>query len=219
MSRPYAVALTGGIGSGKSAVADMFARHGAALIDTDQIAHQLTSSSGTALPEIVKAFGVTSLAEDGSLDRPAMRARVFADAAARQRLEGILHPRIRSEVARRLSEIQVPYAMIVVPLLVETEGYEAIADRVLVVDCDEATQVSRVMQRNGFSESMVRAIMASQARRQARLARADDVIVNEAGLAELAVQVAQLHLDYLKRARQYGACGEAHCVHGDAAAQ
>jgi dephospho-CoA kinase len=218
--RPYVIALTGGMGSGKSAAADLFGRWGAAVIDTDAIAHDLTGPLGAAMPDIVQAFGAASAASDGSLDRSAMRALVFEDVSARHRLEAILHPRIRAEAVRRLGDIKgAPYAIVVVPLLVETQGYDAIVDRVLVIDCDESAQVHRVMQRNGYTEATVRAILANQAGRQERLARADDVIVNDAGFAQLAEQVARLHRDYMKFAAQIIACGEPHCMPRSGAAQ
>jgi dephospho-CoA kinase len=219
VKRPFTVALTGGIGSGKSAAADIFGRLGAAVIDTDAIAHDLTGPGGAAMPDIVEAFGTACAASDGSLDRGAMRTRVFADASARHRLEAILHPRIHAEVLHRLAGTAAPYAVVVVPLLVETQNYDSITDRVLVVDCAESTQLSRVMQRNGYSEEMVRRILASQAGRRDRLAKADDVLDNDAEVERLAEQVTHLHRDYLYLAGQKAGCGDAHCVRRSGVAQ
>lgn len=162
--RPFTVALTGGIGSGKSAVAELFSDQGVDVIDTDRIAHALTAPDGAAMPEIIERFGPVSVALGGGLDRARMRALVFEDASARRRLEAILHPLIRAEAARQLNRSISPYALLVVPLLAETTGaYDDIVDRVLVVDCAETTQVRRVVERNGYSEAAIRAIMASQA--------------------------------------------------------
>jgi dephospho-CoA kinase len=199
VNRPFCVALTGGIGSGKSAVADLFASHGVKVVDTDRIAHELTGPGGAAMMEIAAAFGPDSVAPDGSLDRAWMHARVFADGndTARRCLEGILHPRIRQEAERRVAAAEGAYVILVVPLLVESGAYGDIADRVLVVDCAETTQLARILRRDGHSRERARAIIAAQASRQARLASADDVMLNEAGLADLTAQVAVLHARYL----------------------
>lgn len=197
--RPFTVALTGGIGSGKSAVAELFSDQGVDVIDTDRIAHALTAPDGAAMPEIIERFGPDSVALGGGLDRARMRALVFEDAAARRRLEAILHPLIRAEAARQLNRSISPYALLVVPLLAETTGaYDDIVDRVLVVDCAETTQVRRVVERNGYSEAAIRAIMASQASRAMRLDIADDVIENEGDRNALAAQVARFHQRYLE---------------------
>ncbi|MBK6743014.1 MAG: dephospho-CoA kinase [Hydrogenophilales bacterium] len=199
--RPFTVALTGGIGSGKSAVAELFSHHGVDVIDTDRIAHVLTAPDGAAMSEIIEGFGPVSVALGGGLDRAWMRALVFEDASARRRLEAILHPLIRAEAAHQLSRSISPYALLVVPLLAETTGaYDDIVDRVLVVDCAETTQVRRVVERNGYSEAAIRAIMASQASRAMRLDIADDVIENEGDRNALAAQVARFHLRYLELA-------------------
>jgi dephospho-CoA kinase len=200
VSRPYVVALTGGIGSGKSAVADLFAQHGVSVIDTDAIAHQLTAPAGPAMAEIIEAFGASCARPDGSLDRAWMRALVFKDASARRRLEAILHPRIHAEAARGLDTALGDYALLVVPLLLETGAYDDLIDRILVVDCSEEMQVKRVMQRNGYSQSVIHAIMSSQASRARRLGIADDIIENDADLGGLAEQVARLHECYVGRA-------------------
>ncbi|HTH39903.1 MAG TPA: dephospho-CoA kinase [Rhodocyclaceae bacterium] len=189
------IGLTGGIGSGKSAAAAAFAAHGAAVVDTDAIAHQLTAAGGAALSALAAAFGPTIIAADGALDRAAMRQRVFAEPAERQRLEGILHPLIRRESDRQVAAARtsgVPYVMLMVPLLVESGSYRERVDRIVVVDCAESTQVARVVARNGFSEEQVRAILAAQASRSARLAVADEVVDNDGDLVHLQEQVAQL---------------------------
>lgn len=193
------VGLTGGIGSGKSAAADRFAALGAAVIDTDAIAHELTGPGGAAMPAIAQAFGPDVVRVDGALDRAAMRTLVFADPSQRQRLEAILHPMIRRLSDERVQAALVggaPYAVLVVPLLVESGTYRERVHRIVVVDCSEATQVRRVMSRNGMSESDVRRILAAQATRAERLAIADDVIDNESDLVHLERQVAILDAKY-----------------------
>ena len=198
----FIVGLTGGIGSGKTTVADLFAQRGAALVDTDAIAHELTAPQGAAMAAIAAAFGAAILRPDGGLDRAAMRAVVFADRAAKTRLEAILHPLIRQQSeARCEAATNAPYVLLVVPLLVETGSYRQRADRVLVVDCDESVQISRVMARSGLAADAVKAIMATQASRAERRAVADDVVLNEGGLEALLPQVEGLHLRYLDLAR------------------
>jgi len=198
----FIVGLTGGIGSGKTTVADLFAQRGAALVDTDAIAHELTAPQGAAMAAIAAAFGAAVLRPDGGLDRAAMRAVVFADRAAKTRLEAILHPLIRQQSeARCKAATNAPYVLLVVPLLVETGSYRQRADRVLVVDCDESVQISRVMARSGLAADAVKAIMATQASRAERRAVADDVVLNEGGLEALLLQVEGLHLRYLDLAR------------------
>ena len=193
------VGLTGGIGSGKSAAADRFAELGAAIVDADVIAHELTGPAGAAMPAIREAFGAEVVRADGALDRQAMRRRAFADPGARVQLEGILHPMIREE-SRRCGEEALargaPYLMLVVPLLIESGEYRKRSDRILVIDCPETLQIARVKQRSGLEEPEVRRIMAAQASRTQRLDAADDVIVNDAGLAELHDQVDAMHLKY-----------------------
>lgn len=192
------VGLTGGIGSGKTTVANHFAELGAALVDTDVIAYELTSATGEAIPAIRAAFGDVVLAADNSLDRAAMRQIAFSDPSARKRLEGILHPLIRSRSeALARAESGAPYVLLVVPLLVESEAFRTRVDRILVVDCDETLQEARVMARSGLSRSEVRAIMATQVSRSERLAAADDVIVNNDDLPTLIANVLVLHHRYL----------------------
>jgi dephospho-CoA kinase len=196
----YIVGLTGGIGSGKSAAADLLEELGAAVVDTDVIAHELTAPGGPAIEPIRAAFGDGVIAQNGALDRAAMRRRVFADAQAKARLEGILHPMIRAEADRRSAASRAPYVVLVVPLLVESGGYRRRVQRVVVVDCPEEIQVVRVMSRSGLSEDEARAIMAAQVGRAQRLAVADDVIDNGGELAALRPQVEALHRQYLEMA-------------------
>lgn len=196
----FVVGLTGGIGSGKSTVAELFVARGAALVDTDAIAHELTGAGGAAMPALRAAFGDAVLRADGGLDRVAMRARVFADADAKARLEAILHPSIRAEADRRCQAAGAPYVILAVPLLVESGSYRQRCDRILVVDCAETTQLARVIARNGLGEAEVRAIMAAQATRAARLAIADDVIDNDGMPGALPAQVERLHQEYLQAA-------------------
>ena len=198
----YCVGVTGGIGSGKSSAAALFAEFGADIVDTDDIAHELTHPSGQAMPAIITAFGSKTVAADGSLDRNKMREIVFADPSQRKILEGILHPMIRAEARRRVAASAAPYVMLVVPLLLESTGYPDLVQRILVIDCDESVQISRTMQRNGLSAEAVRAIMAAQLPRQQRLARADDVLHNDSDLPALRHQVAALHERYINLAKK-----------------
>lgn len=193
----YIVGLTGGIGSGKSTVADLFVEQGAGLVDTDAIARELTLAGGAAMPLLAAEFGPQIIAADGALDRAAMRQQAFADPSARSRLEGILHPLIRQMSRQRCLAAPEPYVILAVPLLVESGTYRERCDRILVVDCPESLQVERVMARNGLSAEEVEAIMAAQATRQQRLAAADDVVLNDGGKAELVGQVNVLHANYL----------------------
>ena len=195
--KPYTVALTGGIGSGKSVVAGLFAKRGVSVIDTDEIAHQLTRPGGDAIGAIRSAFGASMIGADGALDRDGMRRLVFGDAAARKRLEAILHPLIRTESARQRDRAPGPYAILVVPLLIESGVDRSRYTRVLVVDCPEVQQVERAMRRSGLSETEVRAILATQATREQRLAQADDVIDNSGTPEALERQVSNLNGKYL----------------------
>jgi dephospho-CoA kinase len=196
----FSVGLTGGIGSGKTTVAHMLEAHGAAVVDTDQIAHQLTAPGGAAIAQIHAAFGEAFLTPDGAMDRAKVREYVFAEPAAKARLEAILHPLIRIETERAAAEARGLYLVFVVPLLVESGKWKERLSRVLVVDCPEELQVRRVMNRNGLPEAQVRAIMAAQVPRQTRLAAADDVIVNDGDPSKLAPQVERLHALYAKLA-------------------
>lgn len=199
--RPYCVGLTGGVGSGKSLVARLFAGLGAEVIDTDVIARELTAAGGPAMAPIRAAFGQEYLAADGSLERVRMRQLVFADADARGRLEALLHPLIHARVVAQLAASSAPYVLLVVPLLVETAAYDGLVDRVLVVDCEPEQQIERVVQRDGLSEAMARAIVAAQSSRERRLAAADEVIDNRADLDALAPRIARLHQAFLLAAR------------------
>ena len=196
----FVVGLTGGIGSGKSAAADEFARLGVTVVDTDVIAHQLTARGGAALPQIEKQFGKAFIS-GGAMDRKRMRDHVFHNPAAKRALEGVLHPMIRAESARRIAAATGPYVIHVVPLLVESPDYRKRVDRVLVVDLPEGTQVERVRSRSGLAEDEVRAIMRTQVSRAERLAAADDVIDNAGPREALRTQVAALHQKYLQFGR------------------
>jgi dephospho-CoA kinase len=194
------VGLTGGIGSGKSAAADEFARLGASVVDTDAIAHALTQQGGAAVPKIEKRFG-KEFVLDGAMDRKKMRDHVFADPAAKRALEALLHPMIREESARLIAAARAPYVMHVVPLLIESPDYRRRVNRVLVVDAPEEVQVARVRARSNLPEAEVRAIMRTQVTRAARLAAADDVIDNAGSRDALRNQVAALHQKYLQFAK------------------
>ena len=184
------IGLTGGIGSGKSTVAGLLAGHGAAIIDTDAIARRLTLPSGAAIPAIRTEFGDDFIDAAGALDRERMRALAFADPRAKRRLEAILHPLIGVDTEREASASTARVLVFDVPLLVESGRWRARVDRVLVVDCSEATQMQRVVQRAGWSTETVRAVISQQASRPARLASADAVIHNDGiTLAQLAMQV------------------------------
>jgi dephospho-CoA kinase len=194
---PFCVGLTGGIGCGKTTVAQLFAEHGAGIIDTDAIAHSLTESGGDAIAAIRAAFGDDYITAQGALDRARMRGLIFADAAAKRRLEQILHPLILEQAKAQLGRLQdKPYIIIAVPLLPASPAFRQLADRVLVVDCDENTQVARVIQRNRMDEAEIRGIIAQQTPRTERLKIADDVIHNDASLDSLAKQVDVLHVHY-----------------------
>ena len=196
----FVVGLTGGIGSGKSAAADEFAQLGATVVDTDAIARELTERGGAALPHIKSLFGDAFVGAGGAMDRDAMRSRVFSDPVAKQALEGLLHPMIRAEAERRTAAAEGSYVVQVVPLLVESGDYRKRVARVLVVDCPEEVQLNRVVARSGLSEREVRAIMAHQVSRAARLAAADDVIDNAGTLDALRRQVGALHARYVQMA-------------------
>ena len=201
----FVVGVTGGVGSGKSAVAGLFARKDIVAVDTDDIAHALTRSGGQAMAPIRERFGPAFVSPDGALDRAVMRQRVFSDAGARAALEGILHPLIRAESDRACRAASSPYVLLLVPLMAETwarGGYRERCQKILVIDCPEEVQVARVMARNGFSADAVRAIMAAQATRQQRLDLADDVLENTGSLEELTEQVNRLHEKYLELAKE-----------------
>ncbi|RJG05072.1 dephospho-CoA kinase [Noviherbaspirillum cavernae] len=192
----FSIGLTGGIGSGKSTVADLFAARGAAVIDTDLIAHQLTAPGGAAIAAIRTQFGDAFITSDGAMNRAKVREHVFAEPEAKTRLEAILHPLIRIETERAAAVTKSAYLMFVVPLLVESGSWKTRVSRVLVIDCPEELQISRVMTRSGLSESQVRAIMAAQVPRATRLAAADDIITNDGSAEALTSQVDRLHALY-----------------------
>ena len=202
----FCVGLTGGIGSGKSAAASFFAELGAAVVDTDAISHELTAAGGRALPALRTAFGAEYIRADGALDRARMRELVFADPAARKKLEAILHPLIRAESRARIAAVRAAYAVLVVPLLLETGSYRDIVQRIVVVDCDEATQIERTMARSRLSAGEVQAVMRMQLSRQQRLALADDILSNDSDIEALRAQVVALHAAYLRLAQS----GQAH---------
>jgi dephospho-CoA kinase len=197
--KPLRIGLTGGIASGKSTVADMFADLGVPVIDTDIIAREVVQPGQPALEEIREAFGDGIIAADGALDRPAMRAVVFSDEDARRRLEAILHPRIGEATREQADAAGGEYQVIVVPLLVES-ALRAFVDRVLVVDCDEETQVARLLARDAESETQARRILAAQSSRDERLAIADDIVANDGDFDETREQVLTLHRYYLQEA-------------------
>lgn len=189
------IGLTGGIGSGKSRVADILGEQGASIIDTDVIAHALTATGGKAIPAIKKAFGTAVITPEGALDRAQMREQVFADKSARDRLQTILHPMIAQGVRLEAERAQGCYQVFVVPLLVESGRWLSQVDRVCVVDCDRETQVARVQKRSGLDVAQIENILAAQATREQRLAVAHDVIQNGATVSydQLAGQVLGLH--------------------------
>ena len=202
-SAAYAVGLTGGIGSGKTAGADLFAALGAAVVDSDALAHALTAPGGAAIEPISREFGADYIGTEGALDRRRMRARVFGDPASKARLEAILHPRIRELATAAAAEAsdRAPYVMFVVPLLIESGTWRDRIDRLLVIDCSTSTQEERVRSRSGIDAALARAIIAQQATRAARLDAADDVLVNEGPLDQLGARVRILHRRYCEYAR------------------
>lgn len=196
MSEPLRIGLTGGIASGKSTVADMFADLGITVVDTDVIAREIVEPGQPALDEIRQAFGDAVLNANGTLDRDAMRRLIFADDEARQRLESIVHPRIGQETLRQADAASGDYIIIVVPLLVNSALRHQV-DRVLVVDCDEATQIERLLARDAESEEQAKRILAAQSSRAERLEIADDVIENNATLDEVAAAVSAFNDRYI----------------------
>ena len=200
----YIVGLTGGIGSGKNAAAQIFQELGATVIDTDAIAHALTAPGGAAIEPIRVAFGADYVTAEGALDRVRMRELAFADAAKRGLLEAILHPLIRKRSNQLVRAARSPYVILMVPLLVESHDYRKRCQRILVVNCPEEVQVARVIARSGLAAAQVRAIMANQVSREARLAAADDVIDNSQDQAHLRRQVELLHARYLQLAAAGG---------------
>ncbi len=190
------IALTGGIASGKSTVAQLFTALGAKLIDTDQIARDIVAPPSLVLDQIVARFGPAVLNPAGNLDRSRLRSIVFNDSSARKDLEALTHPAIRAEVARQSASLGGPYQIIAVPLLAET-GTRSDYDRVLVVDTDPQRQILRLMQRDGCDENAARRMLAAQASRAERRSIADDIIENNGEIPALAAQVEALHRRYL----------------------
>lgn len=195
-SRPLVIGLTGGIGSGKSAVADLFAEQGITVIDTDIIARQVVRPDSAGLATVVERFGTGVLAEDGQLDRARLRQQVFADEKERKALESILHPLIRTEMRRQVRSAASSYCIVCIPLLLETGQADSV-DRVLVVDTTPEQQVGRTLRRDGSPRETIEGILAAQTSRQERLNRADDVIDNTGARETLKPQVAVLHREYL----------------------
>lgn len=194
------VGLTGGIGSGKSAVAEQFSRLGVTVIDADVAARDVVAPGQPALADVVDAFGSDLLTPQGTLDRERLRERVFREPRMRRRLEAILHPRIRSEMLRKLRGVDAPYGVLCIPLLLETNQRDLV-DRVLVIDAPPELQIERTRARDGSSRETVERIMRAQLAREERLAAADDVIENDGTLEQLRARVGALHEQYLRMAQ------------------
>jgi dephospho-CoA kinase len=195
----YLVGLTGGIGSGKSEAARMFAELGVPVVDTDTIAHALTSAGHPVLQDIIAQFGASYLQTDGTLDRAALREKVFSDKKARQHLEAILHPAIYDAVLHAIQKnVDAPYQIIAIPLLFESVRYQTLINRSLLIDCDEELQIHRTTARSGLAISAVEAIMRAQMPRNERIKRADDVISNNGSLSELHQKVEDIHKNYMQ---------------------
>ena len=191
------IGVTGGIGSGKSTVAEFLQAQGAAVVDTDHIAHALTAPGGAAISAIAAEFGAEFITPQGAMDRVRMRQLVFSDNSVKSRLEQILHPLIRQQVEQQLQQAQGCYTLLLVPLLVETGAYRQLLDRTLVVDLPDTLQISLTMARSGLSEAEVKAIMARQASRDERLQAADDIVNNDTDLQSLQQQLVALHQRYV----------------------
>jgi dephospho-CoA kinase len=190
------IGLTGGIGSGKTAVSKLLANLGAGIVDTDQIAHQITGPHGQALPLLREQFGPEYIGDDGALDRAKMRSLVFDDPKARKLLEAITHPLIRQEtfkLAHQLAQDGAQYLVFVVPLLIESGTWKGLIDHLVVMDCPVETQIERVMQRSNLSREEIERILAAQASREERLNQADSVIKNQGSLQDLEIEVRGLH--------------------------
>lgn len=194
------IGLTGGIGSGKTAVAELFAARGVPVVDADTIVHELMVPGSSTHRAIVAQFGSDLLTPNGEIDRSTLRTRVFDDKAKRLQLEAILHPQVRAILSERTASLLAPYAILVIPLLFETDQRDLV-DRVLVVDVDEATQIARVQARSGLGRQAVESIMAAQLGRDARKLKADDIVVNDRDFGHLASEVDRLHARYLALAR------------------
>lgn len=199
----FTVGLTGGIGSGKSTVANLFAAQGITLVDADALAHHITAPGGSAIEALRNEFGNSVITPEGALDRARMRRLAFGDDTVRRRLEAILHPLIRTASATAVRSATSPYVMLVIPLLFESGNWRQRMQRTVVVDCPEAMQISRVMRRSGLSAKEVQAIMDKQIARAKRLELADDIIDNSGDGSNLPEAVAHLHAMYLGMAMEY----------------
>lgn len=195
----FIIGLTGGIGSGKSTVSDLFSKLGICVVDADLAARVVVEPGQPALIAITNHFGAEVIQTDGSLDRKKLRAKVFDDEAERKWLEALLHPLIREQIESELAAAKSPYAILASPLLLETDQHRLV-DRILVVDLPEVTQRQRALTRDASNEQQIKAIMAAQIGRQPRLDRADDIISNEADIKSLESKVLSLHQQYLKQA-------------------
>lgn len=198
----FVVALTGGIGSGKSEAAKQFATLGVPVVDTDVIAHALTAVGSPILSDIRRIFGADFLNADGALNRAKLRTHVFGNPAERLKLEALLHPAIHACALKELTEnernLRPPYQILVVPLLFENNRYDGVVDQVLVIDCDEKLQIQRAMARSQLTESELKAMLNAQVTRAVRLNFADDVITNNESLAELGNKVTEIHKKFIK---------------------
>ena len=190
------IGLTGGIGSGKSTVTQLFEKRNIPVIDTDIIARELVKQGQPALKEIIKAFGDLVIQDDGELDRQALAKIIFKNEHARKKLENILHPRIQKAMIEQINNMSAPYVIAVIPLLIETQQTNHV-DHILVVDCPEEIQIKRIKQRDNRDEQQIKEIMDSQVSRQKRLTAADDVIENQADISELDAKIEELHQKFL----------------------
>jgi len=195
----FRVGLTGGVASGKTTVAALFTELGAGLVDTDQVAREVVATGEPGLDAVIEAFGADILLDSGDLNRSALRAIVFRDPDERRKLEALLHPLIRARTLSQLETIEAPYAVVVVPLLVETD-FAQFVDRILVVDCPRELQLERLVRRDQISAADAEAMVAAQADRKTRSARADDILDGSQSLATTRKRVGMLHTDYLRRA-------------------
>ncbi len=196
------IGLTGGIGSGKSKVAELFQKRNIPVIDTDIIARELVKPDQPALKEIKKLFGDSIIQDNGELDRQALAEITFHNKQARKNLEKILHPRIRHSMLEKINKVSAPYVIVVIPLLIET-GQSAEVDHILVVDCSEEIQIQRVKQRDKRDEKQIREILNAQASREERLSIADDVIENEGDISNLDAKIEELHQKFLHMSQDW----------------
>lgn len=199
----YVVALTGGIGSGKTEVSQIFESLLVPVVDIDMISRNLTAANGPMIEKIAELFGMDFIMSDGAMDRAKMRNHIFANKLERKKLEDLLHPVIYRTACHELANNKAAsYQILAIPLFFETNQYKNIVNRILLVDCEEATQITRTMLRNHLTEETVRAIMATQVSRSYRRALADDIIENNEGLTDLKIKVTQLHKVYSVTCRQ-----------------